>query len=132
MSDLPIPATEDREEDEIKVYTEDIQETTNNVLTSHGGHPLPTHGGHLSPTHGAHLSPTHGAHLSPIHGAHPLPSHLGSNPPAQCHTRPHIPLLPPKDKTSILTHILVLHVITTYNRASSTQQENTTSPSSKT
>ena len=124
LSDLPIPATEDKEEEEIKVYTEDIQETTNNMLTSHDAH--------LSRTHDVHLSRTHGAHLSRTHGAHPLPSHLGSNPPTQCNTRPHIPLLPPKDKTSMLTNILVLHVINTYNRVSNTQQEGTTSSSSKT
>lgn len=108
LSDLPIPVTEDKEEEEIKLYTVDIQETTNNMLTPHG------------------------AHLSRTHGAHPLPSHLGSNPPTQCNTRPHIPLLPPKDKTSMLTNILVLHVITTYNRVSNTQQKGTTSSSSKT
>ena len=124
LSDLPIPATEDREEEEIKVYTEDIQETTNNMLTSHDAH--------LSRTHDAHLSRTHDAHLSRTHGAHPLPSHLGSNPPTQCNTRLHIPLLPPKDKTSMLTDILVLHVITTYNRVSNTQQKGTSSSSSKT
>ena len=148
LSDLPIPATEDREEEEIKVYTEDIQETTNNMLTSHDAHLSRTHDAHLSRTHDAHLSRTHGAHLSRTHdphlsrthdphlsrthGAHPLPSHLGSNPPTQCNTRPHIPLLPPKDKTSMLTNILVLHVINTYNRVSNTQQEGTTSSSSKT
>ena len=132
LSDLPIPATEDREEEEIKVYTEDIQETTNNMLTSHDAHLSRTHDAHLSRTHDAHLSRTHDPHLSRTHGAHPLPSHLGSNPPTQCNTRPHIPLLPPKDKTSMLTNILVLHVINTYNRVSNTQQEDTTSSSSKT
>lgn len=90
--DLPIPATEDREEEQIKVFIKDIQETTNNVSTLHSGHPLPTHSTHPLPTH----------------GVHPLPSHLGSNSPTQRNTRPLVPLLPPKDKTSILTNIILL------------------------
>ena len=90
--DLPIPATEDKEEEEVKVFIKDIQETTNNVSTSHSAHPLSTHSAHRLATH----------------GVHPLPSHLGSNSPTQRNTRPLIPLLPPKDKTSILTNIILL------------------------